>query len=151
MADLGPSGGSYFGQKKGGALALLWTVWFVGPAAAVPLRLSCAFDVECVGTEDCAESAFTMEIDWARAGASDGDMSDHAAPPAPARAQVTTDAESFVMVADLRADVLAFGRVTEAGDWWMLTVAGDVARLSIHKPASDLALYYEGMCQEVTL
>ncbi|MEM9436437.1 MAG: hypothetical protein AAGA15_05295 [Pseudomonadota bacterium] len=115
--------------------------------AAEPVTLSCAFDTECFETEGCAESAFAMRIDWdGRTWADVG--SDHANPASPAR--VTTDAESFEMVADRRNDVLAFGRATEAGEWWTLTIFEEAARLSVHMPASDLALYYKGTCRSET-
>lgn len=127
------------------ALPLLSLILAGAAAGAAQVTLACTFDTECFDTEGCSESRFEMAIDWD--GRTWRDVGqDHAEPARPAR--VTTDAESFDMLADLRNDVLAFGRATEAGDWWTLTIHEEVARLSIHMPTSDLALYYKGTCRE---
>lgn len=129
------------------ALPLLGLIVFGAAAEAAPKALACAFDTECFDIEGCSDSSFEMAIDWD--GRTWRDVGqDHAEPARPAR--VTTDAESFDMLVDLRNGVLAFGRATEAGDWWTLTIHQEVARLSIHMPTSDLALYYKGTCREKT-
>ncbi|MEM1373736.1 MAG: hypothetical protein AAGF78_05055 [Pseudomonadota bacterium] len=131
------------------APVLAVAVLLAGSAPAEPVLLTCTFETECFDTDGCAKSAFAMEIAWdgqtpGAHGETGGPGS--GAPAAPAR--VTTDAESFEMLADLRNEVLAFGRATEAGDWWTLTIHEEVARLSVHMPTSDLALYYKGTCLE---
>ena len=148
MDSVGASGGSFFGQKKGGLCAFfligsVFGVFGTGSGAADAQRLACSFHTECIETEACGESGFAMDIDWD--GRTWRDVgSDHSDPARPA--QVTTEAESFEMLVDLRADVLAFGRVTDAGDWWTLTIYDEVARLSVHMPSSEIALYYLGTC-----
>ncbi|MEM9854915.1 MAG: hypothetical protein AAF841_10755 [Pseudomonadota bacterium] len=131
-----------------GLTALFLLGPLAGAAMAEPVTLECLFVTECFETEACAESDFSMTIDWeGRTGADMAQDPDNPARPALA----ATEAESFEMVADLREGVLAFRRATQAGDWWTLTIFEDVARLSIHMPASDLALYYKGSCSGAAL
>jgi hypothetical protein len=113
------------------ALALLLAALPAAPAAA--LEAACAFSLECVEAEACAETDYSLTL----SGGADGvTLSDSAGDVAGEVSFTPSGATYFLAVGE---------RATH-----LLTVMGPAGetRYTVHLPAAGMAITYHGTCED---
>jgi hypothetical protein len=114
------------------------------------LGYSCTFQTECLDTNACADTTFSVDFQQMARPFGDG-FGDPLAPPGITK--VTTEHSSFSAFANLGTPVefVVWTGAMENGDMHLFTLAEGLARYTIHMPASGVALYYQGTCEMVAV
>ncbi len=128
-------------------LICLGTLIFSFSASAAEQVFQCSFDKECIGTEACADTTFSLSLE--KMGGAPSILGDALVSTVPTH-QIVTDAETLPAHSFTSQDkkVLGFWLSRSNGDFQSLTIAQDgMARYSIHMPTSELAIFYRGTCR----
>ena len=97
-------------------------------SASASYALTCNFETECVESENCAEGAFTLDIDFTL----------H---------EVSTDFGDLDVVAISRSPSLLTMPANGEGANYFLTKTDGGARLSVHMEDGPMMINYLGTCQ----
>lgn len=119
------SGGDIFDQKKGVARGICVAVFCI--AANPSFALQCSFNTECVGTDACAETSFSMGMD---------DQG------------LYTDYGDLDLLHDEKRDTFRVLHARAQNAYYMLTVIGETAHLSTHLTDPAMAINYSGTCEQ---
>lgn len=102
------------------------------------IALTCTFTTECMDTEGCADTAYSVKIEGQAGGTSEDSLV--------VGANMISDAETVAVIGTLQDGTLRLTAPDPAMPQ-LLTSTADGARLTAHIASATLAITYAGTCE----